>query len=136
MVQWLDNTFPSWLMGLIIVGGGALLTWLAVRFRHSRVKPGEPDANNDLTEVFVLVVTAMYAVLVAFIIFTVWTNFDNAEQASSTEGGALTSLARQSIALPKVEQQEMLLALRAYSESVIRDEWPTMAHGQSSPVTT
>jgi hypothetical protein len=30
----------------------------------------------------------------------------------------------------------MLLALRAYANSVIADEWPTMSHGQSSPVTT
>ena len=26
--------------------------------------------------------------------------------------------------------------MRAYTESVIRDEWPTMAYSQSSPVTT
>jgi hypothetical protein len=136
MVQWLDNTFPSWLMGLFIIGGGALLTWIAVRVRHSRVKPGQPDADNDLTEAFVLILTGMYGVLAAFMIFTVWTTYDNAQQAASAEGGALVTLARQSIALPQADQQELLLTLRAYADSVIGDEWSTMSHSQASPLTT
>jgi hypothetical protein len=135
MVQWLNNTFPSWLLGLFIIGGGALLTWVAVRLRHRRLKPGEPHTDNDLTEVFALLVAGMYGVLAAFMIFTVWTTYDNAQQAASTEGGLLAALARQSIALPEADRQKLLLSLRAYAESVQRDEWPTMAHGQSNPQT-
>src|SRR5215469_13100721 len=120
-------------MGLFIIGGGALLTWLAVRIRHSRVKPGERAADNDLTGVFVLLVTGMFGVLAAFMIFTVWTTYDNAQQAASAEGGAIDALARQSIALPRADQQELLLALRAYANSVIRYEWPTMAHSRPNP---
>jgi hypothetical protein len=141
VVQWLDNTFPSWLMGIFIIGGGALVTWIAVRLRHRRVKSDtpdapEPDIDHDLTGVFVLVVTTMYAVLLAFMVFTVWTNYDRGTQASSEEGGALTALARHSVAFSRPDQQELQLALRAYAQSVIRDEWPTMANGESSPVTT
>jgi hypothetical protein len=73
-------------MGLVIIGGGALLTGVAVRIRHSRAKPGEAT-DNDLTGVFVLLVTGMYGVLAAFMIFTVWTTYDNAQQAASAEGG-------------------------------------------------
>jgi hypothetical protein len=126
-------------MGVFIIGGGALATWTAVRIRHRRAKYGEhrrPDADNDLTEVFVLVVVTMYAILVAFIIFTVWTNYDRAEQSASAEGGIITALARESIAIPQPDQFQFQSALRAYAESVVRDEWPTMSHGQSSPVTT
>src|SRR5205807_2747770 len=101
MVQWLDNTFPTWLMGIFIIGGGALLTWIAVRIRHGRVKPGEPDTDNDLTSVFVLITTGMFGILVAFTIFIVWNNVDRAEQTASAEGGIITSIARQSIALPQ-----------------------------------
>jgi hypothetical protein len=143
IVQWLDNTFPSWLLGVIIIGGGALLTWIAVAVRHGLArrakKHGEhsaSEADNDLTELFVLVVVTLYAILLAFMIFVVWTNFDRAEQLASTEGGLLTAMARQSIALPQPDQQELQLALRAYTESVMRDEWTTMSHSESSPVTT
>jgi hypothetical protein len=135
MVMWLENTFPSWLMGLFVIGGGVLLTWVAVRIRHRRVKPGDAHTDNDLTEAFALVVTGMYGVLAAFMIFAVWTNYDNAQQAASTEGGLLAAIARQSIALPEPDRQKMLLTLSAYAESVKRDEWPTMAHGQSNPET-
>jgi hypothetical protein len=133
--MWLESTFPSWLMGLFIIGGGALLTWVAVRIRHSRVKPGEAPTGNDLTEAFALLVTGMYGVLAAFMIFAVWTNYDNAQQAASAQGGILAALARQSLALPVADRQQLLLTLRAYAESVKRDEWPTMAHGQSNPKT-
>jgi hypothetical protein len=150
MVQWLDNTFPSWLMGIFIIGGGALVTWIAVRFRHSRAKarkpyvytgpkPGQSDTGsnlNDLTAVFVLIVATMYGILVAFTIFIVWNNIDRADQNASEEGGIIAALARQSIALPQPGQRELQEALRAYTESVIRDEWPTMSHSQASPVTT
>jgi hypothetical protein len=136
MVQWLDNTFPSWLMGLFIIGGGALVTWIAVRIRHGRVKPGTPDTDNDLAAVFVLVVATMYGILVAFTIFIVWNNIDRADKTAAAEGGAIAALARQSIAFPQPGQHELQEALRAYTESEIRDEWPTMAHSQSSPVTT
>src|SRR5947209_10729567 len=137
MVQWLNNTFPTWLMALIVIGGGALLTWIAVSLRHRRVRAAsadngvrEPDVDNDLTEVFVLVVTTMYAVLVAFVIFIVWNNLDRAEQAATAEGGTLTALVRHSIALPQPGQLDVQEAVRAYTESVIGDEWPTMAHSQ------
>jgi hypothetical protein len=96
----------------------------------------EPDVDNDLTEIFVVVVTTTYAVLLAFMIFIVWSNLDRADQAATAEGGTLTALARHSIALPQPDQRNLQEALRAYAESVIRDEWPTMAHSQSSPVTT
>jgi hypothetical protein len=141
IVRWLDNTFPSWLMGIFIIGGGGLVTWIAVRLRHRRAKSDtpdgpEPDTDHDLTGVFVLIVMTMYAVLLAFMVFTVWTTYDRGMQASSEEGGALTALARDSVAFPRADQQELQLALRAYAQSVIRDEWPTMANGESSPVTT
>jgi hypothetical protein len=133
--MWLENTFPAWLTGLLIIGGGALLTWVAVRIRHSRMKPGEAHTENDLTEVFALLVTGMYGVLAAFMIFAVWTNYDNAQQAASTEGGLLSAIARQSITLPEADRQKMLLTVRAYAQSVKQDEWPNMAHGQSNPQT-
>jgi hypothetical protein len=129
-------------MGIFIIGGGVLVTWIAVSVRHRhrmRVdgSPGhEPDIDNDLTEVFVVVVTTMYAVLLAFMIFIVWTNLDRADQAATAEGGTLSALARHSIALAQPGQRDLQEALRAYTKSVIRDEWPTMAHSQSSPVTT
>lgn len=143
IIQWLDNTFPSWLMGIFIIGSGALLTWIAVHLRHRRAKsdvPDEPEPDiereHDLTGVFVGIAALMYAVLVAFMILTVWTTYDRGAQAASAEGGALTALARDSIALPRPDQQELQLALRAYAQSVIKDEWPAMANGQSSPLTT
>jgi hypothetical protein len=135
MVQWIDNTLPSWLTAIIIVGGGALLTWLAVRIRHGRTKPGTPDTDNDLMAVFVLIVTGMYGILVAFTIFIVWNNSDRADQAASAEGGEISALARQSVDLAQPGQYQLQQALRAYTESVIHDEWPAMSHSQSSPVT-
>jgi hypothetical protein len=135
MVQWLDNTFPPWLLGIFIVGGGAFLTWLAVRFRHSRVKPGRPDMDNDLMSVFVLILAGMYGILVAFTIFIVWSNSDRADSAASAEAGEISALARQSIDLPQPGQHALQEALRAYTESVIHDEWPSLAHSQSNPTT-
>jgi hypothetical protein len=141
MAEWLNDTFPPWLLGVIIIGGGALVTWIAVSLRHRRAKSEsseavEPDVDNDLTEVFVVVVTTMYAVLLAFMIFIVWNNLDRADQAATAEGGTLTALARHSIALPQPDQRTLQEALRTYTESVIHDEWPTLAHSQSSPRTT
>jgi hypothetical protein len=133
MVQWLDTTFPSWLMGLVIIGGGALLTWIAVRIRH-----GQPQAEkglNELTEVFVLQVAAIYGILVAFTILIVWINIDRADKIASAQGGTITALARQSIALPQPVQHDLQQALRAYTESMMRDEWPALSHGQSNPQT-
>jgi hypothetical protein len=138
MVLWLDNTVPPWLMGLFIVGGGTLLTWVAIRIRHNLAKPGEAESGsalNDLAAVFVLIVAGMYGILVAFMILIVWDNIDRADKAASMQGGIITALARQSIALPQPGQGDLQDALRAYAESVKRDEWPTMAHGQSNAET-
>ena len=108
IVQWLDNTFPSWLMAVFIIGGGALLTWVAVSLRHRHADPTkadgtEPDTSgeaesdppeerksdteheHDLTGVFVSIVTLMYSVLVAFMIITVWTNYDRLLHCESVE---------------------------------------------------
>jgi hypothetical protein len=147
MVQWLDNMFPTWLMSIFIIGGGALVTWLAVWIRHNRVKrdqveadeqeaeAGKAKGDNDLTEVFVLLAMTLYGFLLAFFIFAVWSTYDEAQSAAAAEGGAISALARQSMAFPQADRQELLLALRAYSQSVIKDEWATMANSHLSPVT-
>ncbi len=77
----------------------------------------------------------LYAVLIAFAIFVVWTQFQDAGTNLEREVNAVGDLSRMSAGLPEPQHTMIRNALLEYVHAVIDDEFPAMAEGRDSPRT-
>src|SRR3984885_7513879 len=84
-------------------------------------------AHNDLIGWQLSVLGTTYAVIVGFMLYTVWINFGTADLNSDAEANSLVNVYRLADGLP-VQQGTRLKALaRAYGDAVVDQEWGEMA---------
>src|SRR5580698_3882966 len=108
-------------LGLIIVRRFANIEWL--------------KRQHDVASFFFLMVGTLYAVLIAFAIFVVWTQFQDAGTNLEHEANEVGDLSRMSMAMPEPLRQNIRTALIDYTKSILDDEFPAMADGRDSPRT-
>jgi hypothetical protein len=78
------------------------------------------------------VIGTLYAVLLAFVVVTVWQQFQTASDTVDLEAIKLRDLFRDAAEYPAAERVRLRRQLRAYAEAVVSDEWPAMARGTES----
>jgi len=134
MVFWLTSR-PGWLLVLFLFIFTALamtgpsLVRLRVRLAHLR-------GNNEVAGFKFAVIGVLYAVLLAFVVIISWERFHDAERALAAEAGSAATLYRLAGGLDESSAAAMRVNLSAYLKSVLADDWPAMAVGRSSRVTT
>ena len=85
-------------------------------------------AANELGN-YLQTVGSIYAVLLAFVVYVVWGQFNDARSYLDREATALVDLHRTSSGLPSRSRAAIQSGLRDYVDAVMRDEWPAMACG-------
>jgi hypothetical protein len=85
-------------------------------------------ANTDLISTVYQVLGTVYAILLTFTLWGVWQNFNVAESSVQKEVYALLDLVHTIEASSSWSNINIRLAALTYSETVIRDEWPTLTH--------
>jgi hypothetical protein len=127
-------TDSTWVQAMILVGGGTLVSiagllavvrWVPLRLRA---------ADHDVKAAFLSMAGVFYAILLAFVVVAVWTDFNEAGETSHDEVTRLSNLMRDSATFPAAAREPMRRSVLAYAESVVRDEWPSMTKGKASPL--
>lgn len=77
-------------------------------------------------------VGGIYAVLLAFVVYVVWGQFNDARTYLDREATALVDLHRTASGLPSCSRSAIQAGLRDYVDAVLRDEWPAMARGDEA----
>src|SRR5882757_835183 len=88
-------------------------------------------AHNELIGWQLTVLGTTYAVILGFMLYTVWTNFGMAELNADAEANAVVNIYRLAEGLPVQQQAELMQTARAYADVVVNKDWPTMAHDDS-----
>jgi hypothetical protein len=133
IAQQLILNIPLPVLGLIFVGTAVLYSIagvLVVRHfvHHSRLK-----GHHDIADPLLGAVAAVYSVLIAFVVITVWISFDKSNSNVQLEANYLADVYRDSEALSPDFHQKVAVVLREYRQAVIDHEWKTMARGEMSP---
>jgi Protein of unknown function (DUF4239) len=89
--------------------------------------PEERRAHNDLIGWQLSVLGTTYAVIVGFMLYTVWTDFGTAELNTNAEANSLVNLYRLSDGLPADQGARIKQLTRAYGDAVLDQEWGEMA---------
>jgi hypothetical protein len=88
-------------------------------------------AANELGN-YLQTVGGIYAVLLAFVVYVVWGQFNEARGYLDREATALVDLHRTASGLPPCSRIAIQDGLRAYVDAVLRDEWPAMARNDDA----
>jgi len=110
----------------IIVAASLLFTWLLNRFWPVDNR----RAQNDLIGWQLTVLGTTNAVILGFMLLTVWTNFGNADVNVDFEANSLLNLYRLSEGLPSEQRAELQQEARAYADTAIHQDWPQMANNE------
>lgn len=89
----------------------------------------ERYAREDLIGWQLNILGSVYAVILGFMLFNVWSTFSTTELNVGLEANALRNVYRLAAGLPEEQRRRLQTQARAYAAAVIDDDWPEMARG-------
>ena len=75
----------------------------------------------------------IYAVLIAFVVFAIWTSYDNSKRNVELEAEKLSNLFMDASAFPDSMKKEIRVSIREYTKAVVEQEWPIMSKRERIP---
>ena len=108
-----------------VLGLLAFRRWVPLHDLHA--------ASNEIGN-YLQTVGGIYAVLLAFVVYVVWGQFNEARSYLDREATALVDLHRTASGLPSSSRTAIQTGLRDYVDAVLRDEWPAMARGDEATI--
>src|ERR1700679_3095061 len=119
--------FPQNILILISTMVGSMLFMAAL----NRIWPQEKrQAHNDLIGWQLNILGTPYAVILGFMLYTVWTDFVAANFNVDLEASSLRNVYRLAEGLPEQQRVQLQSESRTYAEAVINQDWPEMARDQ------
>jgi hypothetical protein len=89
-------------------------------------EPSRRSVHNDVIGWQIAILGTIYAVMIGFMLYAVWNNFQTAETNANNEANDLVNLYRAADGLPQVQRDQIQGFARNYVQSVITQEWPQM----------
>ncbi|MDH6242670.1 DUF4239 domain-containing protein [Mycobacterium sp. OTB74] len=99
--------------------------WLAKRTLGKDVDP----AHNPSLSPFLTVVGLVFGALLGFTVVVAWEQFSSADANVAHEASTLTTMYRQTVAMPEPQRTQLRQQLRKYAEAVAGPEWSAQETG-------
>ena len=113
---------------LIATMAGSMLFMAAL----NRIWPREKrQAHNDLIGWQLNIIGTTYAVILGFMLYTVWTDFGAATLNVDLEASALRNVYRLADGLPQQQRTQLQLQCHSYAQAVLDQDWPEMARDRT-----
>ncbi|RSS74703.1 DUF4239 domain-containing protein [Streptomyces sp. WAC06614] len=132
MSLWLLNTFSTFTLAVLLVGGLVLLAVtgsLAARRYRPRLAEGE---HNEMVGVALGMFGAIYGIILAFVVVTLWTQMETTQSVVSGEATDLALVVRSAEAFPPADRARVEHAVGDYVHAVVEIQWPRMRAGRPS----
>lgn len=125
-------SLPLWVATVVFIGGCCLLSAAGLYVVRRCYDRGNGFTHNDVAGPIMGTVGTVLAVLLSFMVVTVWQEWDAAAQGASTEAAELSDLFHESYALPRQFGAPLRSKVLSYLRLVVDDEWPLMKTGLNS----
>ncbi len=128
MILWLLNNLSTFVIAVLLVGG---LTGLAVAGsgRFPYLAQGE---HNEMVGIALGMFGAIYGIILAFVVVTLWTQLETTQSIIAAEAGDLAAVVRSADAFPAADRARVHAAVGAYAHAVVEVQWPLMREGRPS----
>lgn len=103
---------------------------LAEKLTRNRLKQDRLLENHDVSGFIYNAVCVVYAVLIAFVVFVIWSDLEKTHSKIEGEANNLLNLYYDAYAYPDSIKKEIQTTIRDYVAEVTRDEWKSLAEGQ------
>jgi purine-cytosine permease-like protein len=121
----------AWLLLAIVIVIAVLIAVSSVFLGNRMLSQTGPEHNSTLSP-FITVVGLVYGALLGFTVVVAWEQFHSAEANASHEASTLTTMYRQTVAMPQPQQSQLRGLLRKYADAVEGPEWNTQDIGGAS----
>src|SRR5262249_7068483 len=115
-------------VGMSIAGSLAILA-IVRRWWPMEARRG----SNDVLGAYSQVIGTIYAVMVAFMLYAVWTDLNNTDQSADREAYVTVSFYRLADPPPPPERTRLKAISWNYAQTMVTQEWPAMERGKMSP---
>ncbi|HSL00478.1 MAG TPA: DUF4239 domain-containing protein [Rubrobacteraceae bacterium] len=120
------------LWGVLVVAA-AVLVAVGLLILVNRLVPTElREEHNDVAGFIYAVIGIVYAVLLAFVVFAVWEEYEAARETTVREADELAEVFFIAHQLPEPERSRLRELARTYARVVVEEEWPLMEEGRES----
>ena len=116
----------------VIVASSTALAMSMLLLLHKFWPPQLRMAHNDMVGPSLGVIGTTYAVIIAFMLSGVWSQFQTAEVNAEQEANCLVNIYRFAESFPPAEGPKVQQLAVEYSKVMISDEWQAMEHEASS----
>jgi len=115
----------------IIIFIGTMAGSMVFMAALNRIWPREKrQVHNDLIGWQLNIIGTTYAVILGFMLYTVWTDFVAANLNVDLEASALRNVYRLAEGLPKPQRTQLQSQCLTYVQAVIDKDWPEMARSE------
>ncbi len=133
LTQQLLLKIPSFILGLIVIGGTVTISTIGLLIVRRFVHQSRLKTHHDVADPILGALAGVYAVLVAFVLITVWQNFDKSNANVHMEASYLADIYGDAEIFSPDFRQKACNLLCEYRQAVVDYEWKTMARGEMSP---
>ncbi|MDX3799346.1 DUF4239 domain-containing protein [Streptomyces sp. AK04-3B] len=129
---WLLNHYSTFTLTVVIVGGTVLLAVggsVLLRRRYPSVARGE---HNEMVGVTLGMFGAIYGIILAFVIVTLWTQLEDTQTIVASEATDAALITRDAAAFPAPVRARLDATMNGYVHAVVEDQWPRMRAGNPS----
>lgn len=131
MTRALLNAFPTWLLGIVIVGAAVAVSVGGLVLVRRRFPELERHGLNDVIGVAIGVLAAVFGLLLGFVTVSLYDNFTDAQATVQREATEVIQLYNDSRAFAPPADAAVLRELKSYVAAVRFVEWDRMREGDS-----
>jgi len=124
------NALPVWALAAIVIGMSVIFSIGLQLLARWYFGVDLLAANHEVAGFKYAVVGVAYAVLLAFVVISVWEEFETTQDAVHAEAERFYNVYRNSYNFPEATGKKMRDALMAYAVAVRDKDWPEMARGR------
>jgi hypothetical protein len=124
--------FSPWLLFVLVVSVMVVLSVAGLLVYRYIVPERDDLTHNDVAGPIISAVGTILAVILSFLLVTVWQEYDAAASTVETETSAVSDLYRAAAYFPQPVATNVRTELLAYVNAVVNEEWPAMRTGSSS----
>ncbi len=113
----------AWIMLVLVVVGAVAIAIGSVLLASRVIARDTRPEHNSILSPFLTVVGLVYGALLGFTVVVGWQQYLSAETNVSNEAATLTTMYRQTVAMPQPEQTQVRKQLRKYAAALQGPEW-------------
>jgi hypothetical protein len=113
-------------LAALVIGVSVLFCAAGVVFGRWAIRKHVAAFHNEVLISLFAAAGIVYAILLGFLVVVVWESYADARRNVAQEAATLVSLYRLTYGMETSHGAEMRGHIRAYTNAVIEDEWPTL----------